>query len=189
MNNGFLIRALWDCGAALFCGNGPMISGIIWTIFGIAMIIAEAFTSGFILLWFGVGALLAAVLAFAGVDSFAVQMSVFLGISVILTVASRTIFEQSFMRHSPGKDIKTGIDSLPGQMATVMKPSAGSLGEGSVQVFGSEWKARPVEGEEPLKEGESVQVERVQGLTVFVRRTQATLPWRENSLARDISNK
>jgi len=166
-----------------------MISGIIWTIFGLAMIVAEAFTSGFILLWFGIGALLAAVLSFAGVDSFAVQLAVFMGVSVILTVASRTIFEQFFMRHSPGKDVKTGIDALPGQTAIVVKPSAGALQEGSVQVLGSEWKARPAEGEDPLLEGECVQVERIQGLTVFVRRTAATLPWRENSLASDASNK
>ncbi|HZS49006.1 MAG TPA: NfeD family protein [Blastocatellia bacterium] len=166
-----------------------MVSGIIWTILGIAMIIAETFTSGFILLWFGVGALLAALLAFVGLDSFAVQLAVFLGVSVILTVASRTIFEEFFMRHSPGKDIKTGVDALPGQVAVVVTPSKGALQEGAVQVFGSVWKARPAEGEDPLAEGESVQVERVQGLTVYVRRTAATLPWRESTLSRDIEQK
>ena len=112
-----------------------MFSGIIWTILGIAMIVAEIFTSGFILLWFGVGALLAALLSFAGVDSFAVQLVVFMGVSVILTVASRTIFEEFFMRHSPGKDVKMGIDALPGQTAIVVKPSAGSLHEGSDRGF------------------------------------------------------
>src|SRR6185369_15214289 len=100
---------------------------ILWTILGAILIVAEAFTSGFILLWFGVGALAAALLSFLGVDSFAVQAAVFMGVSVILTVASRTIFEQFFMRHSPGKDVKMGMEALPGQTAIVVKPSAGSL--------------------------------------------------------------
>ena len=88
------------------------------------------------------------------------------------------------MRHSPGKDIKTGVDALPGQVGIVVAPSAGALQEGAVQVFGSVWKARPVEGEEPLAAGESVQVERVQGLTVYVRRPTATAAWRGQPLSR-----
>ena|SRR5947209_5188383 len=155
-----------------------MTAGLLWLFFGIALIFAESVTSGFILLWFGVGALCAALLAFVGIDSLSLQLLVFTLVSVLLTVASRTVLQEYIMRRSPGRDIKMGVDALPGQIGQVVSPSTGDQGEGSVKVFGSVWRALPAEGEGPLTAGESVQVERVQGLTVYVRRTSGVAPWR-----------
>ena len=61
---------------------------IIWIILGVVLIIAEIFTLGFVLFWFGIGALAA---AFAGWLGFglAIQFLVFAGVSVALTGLSR----------------------------------------------------------------------------------------------------
>lgn len=153
--------------------------GTAWIILGIILLVAEVFTSGFVLMWFGIGAIAAGLLALLGVTNLAIQAIVFLVISAVLTIASRTIFEQFFLRFSPGKGLKTGADSLPGQVGVVVASSVGAMKEGAVKVFGSTWKALPAEGETELAEGEQVRVERVEGVTIFVRRVEESPSWRD----------
>jgi membrane protein implicated in regulation of membrane protease activity len=153
----------------------------LWFIAGVIFIIAELVTPGFVLLWFGVGAIAAGLLAFLGVGLW-VQIVAFLAVSAGLTVASRTIFEKFFMRNAPGWKIRTGIESLPGQIGMVVQASHGALHEAAVKVYGSTWTAYPVAGEEPLREGEQVEVDRVDGAVLYVRRHADALPWRETSL-------
>lgn len=149
----------------------------IWLILGALLIIAEIFTSGFVLLWFGIGALVAALLALIGVG-LPLQIAAFLAVSIALTVASRTIFERFLMRGSPGRELKTGMDALPGRIGVVVEASKGAMQEGAVRVFASTWRAFPAEGEEPLREGEQVEIERVEGASVYVRRVEGEPSWR-----------
>jgi membrane protein implicated in regulation of membrane protease activity len=151
----------------------------IWLILGVLFIVAEMFTSGFVLLWFGIGALVAALLAFTGLVGLPLQILVFLAVSIALTIASRTIFERFLMRGSPGRELKTGVDTLPGKMGVVVEPSKGVMQEGAVRVFAATWRAFPVEGEEPLREGEQVEIERVEGASVYVRRVDGEPSWRQ----------
>jgi len=150
----------------------------IWLILGALFIVAEIFTAGFVLLWFGIGALVTALLAFTGLVGLPIQILVFLVVSIALTVASRTIFERFLMRGSPGRELKTGVENLPGKMGVVVEPSKGVMQEGAVRVFASTWRAFPAEGEEPLREGEQVQIERVDGASVYVRRVDGEPSWR-----------
>ena len=151
----------------------------IWLILGVLFIIAEMFTSGFVLLWFGIGALVAALLAFTGIVGLPLQIFIFLAVSIALSIASRTIFERFLMRSSPGRELKTGVESLPGRIGVVVEPSKGVMQEGAVRVFASTWRAFPAEGEAPLLEGEQVQIERVEGSTVYVRRVEGEPSWRQ----------
>ena len=139
---------------------------IFWIILGVALIIAEIFTFGFVLFWFGIGALAAALASFLGIDSFGIQFLIFASVSIILTVMSRTLFAKYF-RHRDD-EVKTGVDSLPGQVGTVTTASKGSLNEGAVKVFGSTWTAFPEDGETQLLEGEKVEVVRVKGSSIYV---------------------
>jgi membrane protein implicated in regulation of membrane protease activity len=150
----------------------------IWLILGVLFIVAEIFTTGFVLLWFGIGALVAALLALTGLVGLPLQILAFLVVSTGLTVASRTIFERFLMRGSPGRELKTGMDTMPGQMGVVVEPSKGVMQEGAVRVFASTWRAFPSEGEGPLQEGEQVEIERVEGATVYVRRVENEPSWR-----------
>ena len=144
---------------------------IVWVVAGVALAIAEVFTPGFVLLWFGVGAIAASLVALAGLGV-AWQVGVFLGVSVALTIASRTIFEKAFFR-THGPRLKMGVASLPGQVGTVTEASRGTLNESAVKVFGSTWTAFPSEGEEPFEGGERVEVERVDGAVIYVRRVRS----------------
>jgi len=150
----------------------------LWLILAAIFIVAEIFTTGFVLLWFGIGALAAALLALTGLVGLPLQILTFLTVSVALTIASRTIFERFLLRGSPGRELKTGVDTLPGRIGVVVEASKGAMHEGAVRVFGSTWRAFPSYGEEPLKDGEQVQVERVEGASVYVRRVDSEPSWR-----------
>ena len=150
---------------------------ILWLVLGIGLIVAEIFTLGFVLLWFGIGAIAAALVGILG-GGFFLQFLVFAVVSISLTAMSRTIFSKYFS-HDDKEAMKSGVDSLPGKIGTVATASKGALNEGAVKVFGSTWTAYPVDGESALVEGEKVEVVEVKGSSIYVRRVTNELPeWR-----------
>ncbi len=152
---------------------------VLWTILGVILIVAEIFTSGFVLLWFGIGALVAAVAGLIGINSLAIQFLLFAGVSIALTAASRTIFINYFSREKTGQSLRSGVDALPGKVGTVVSSSKGALQEGAVKVFGSTWTAYPAPGEAPLEAGERVCVESVEGASIYVKRVGGEPEWRK----------
>jgi membrane protein implicated in regulation of membrane protease activity len=153
---------------------------ILWVVLGVGLVIAEIFTLGFVLFWFGMGAFVAALVGFMGFG-FGWQFLAFALVSVTLTAMSRTIFSNYFS-HSDENSIKTGVDALPGQIGTVSSASKGALHEAAVKVFGSTWTAFPIDEETPLIEGEKVEVVQVKGSSIYVRRVagEKELPeWRK----------
>ena len=152
---------------------------ILWAVLGAILIVAEIFTSGFVLLWFGIGALVAAFAGLVGIESLVVQFMIFAVVSIGLTAASRTIFINYFSREKTGESLRSGVDSLPGKIGTVVSSSKGALHEGAVKVFGSTWTAYPAAGEPPLEAGERVCVESIEGASIYVRRVGGDPEWRQ----------
>ncbi len=152
---------------------------ILWIVLGVSLIVAEIFTFGFVLFWFGIGGLMAAFLAFLGFG-LGVQFLVFATVSIGLTLLSRKIFHNNYL-NGEEDSIKTGADSLPGKIGTVSGSSKGVLNGAEVKVFGSTWTAFPENGEEPLLEGEKVEVVEVKGSSIYVKRVRELPEWRENS--------
>ncbi len=154
---------------------------ILWIILGVVLIIAEIFTLGFVLLFFGIGALAAALAGGLGFG-FGLQFLVFASVSIALTAMSRTIFAKYFSQDDENA-VKMGMDSLPGQIGTVTLESKGALQEGAVKVYGSTWTAFPID-DTPLIQGEKVEVVRVQGSSIYVQKIEESkkLPeWRETN--------
>lgn len=150
-----------------------------WSVLGVILIVAEVFTTGFVLLWFGIGALAAALCGLAGIDSLPLQFLIFAVVSIALTAASRTIFAKYLSPHKTDNTaLKMGVDSLPGRIGIVVSSSRGALHEGAVKVYGSTWTAYPSEGEEPLEAGDRVVVEKMQGASIYVRRVGLEPGWR-----------
>lgn len=144
---------------------------IVWLIIAAIFIGAEVLTPGFFLLWFGIGALVAALMAILGIGSVAAQLIVFLVVSVLLVIASRTIFDRFLTRTPAESQLTFGVEAMLGQVGTVVESSRGAMNQSAVKVSGSVWTAFPSEGETPLTEGETVAVERVSGNSIYVRRT------------------
>src|SRR5215813_278515 len=98
---------------------------IFWAILGAVLVMAEIFTTGFVLLWFG----LAGLAGLLGVHSIILQFLIFAVVSIGLTAASRTIFVNYFSREKSGGDLKSGVEALPGKVGTVVSSSRGALHE------------------------------------------------------------
>lgn len=143
---------------------------IIWLILAAIFIGAEVLTPGFFLFWFGLSALLVSLMAMLGIGSLAAQIVVFLTVAILLVIASRTILERFFRRESTELAVKTGMETMLGQIGTVVESSNGALNQAAVKIYGSVWTAFPTEGEEPLTEGETVSIERIDGNAIYVRR-------------------
>jgi membrane protein implicated in regulation of membrane protease activity len=154
---------------------------IAWVVLGLILVIAEIFTPGFVLLWFGIGAIAAGLAGVVGLG-YPIQFLVFFVVSTALTAASRTIFANYFVREKEGGGLKTGMESLPGKIGTVITSSRGAMNEGAVKVFGSTWTAYPLEGEPPLEAGDRVVVESIVGASIYVRRFDDTRGWRGREL-------
>ncbi|MGH9945867.1 MAG: NfeD family protein [Pyrinomonadaceae bacterium] len=152
---------------------------LFWIALGVALIVAEIFTLGFVLFWFGLGALAAALAAMVGAGPI-IQFAVFSGVSIGLTVMSRTILAKYFSQHE-GDTVKMGVDSLPGQIGTVTNSSSGALNEGAVRVYGSVWTAFPIDENTKLIEGEKVEVVSLKGSSIVVKAVRNELPgWRND---------
>ena len=160
---------------------GDNLAWVLWVVLGVALVIAEIFTTGFVLLWFGLGALAAAVAGLAGFG-YPLQFLVFFAVSIGLTAASRTILASFFPHPDEAPELKMGAAALPGQTSTVVASSSGALNEGAVKVFGSTWTAYPAEGEPPLEAGDRVVVESLRGASIYVRRVGAVPDWRAHEL-------
>jgi membrane protein implicated in regulation of membrane protease activity len=155
------------------------VSWILWFVIGVVFMILEVFTLGFVLFWFGIGALAASLVGFAGLG-IVWQFITFLAVSGALTVMSRTIFSKYFSLGG-GDEMKSGVDSLPGKIGTVTISSDGPMRTAAVKVFGSTWTAYPMDGDTELKEGEKVEVVEVRGSSIFVRSATRELPgWRDD---------
>jgi membrane protein implicated in regulation of membrane protease activity len=155
---------------------------VLWIVLSVILIIAEIFTLGFVLLWFGIGALAAAFAGWLGFG-FGLQFLVFAVVSIVLTAMSRMIFAK-YLPHSSDNSLKMGMDALPGQIGTVTIASKGALNEAAVKVYGSTWTAFPVDDETSFTEGEKVEVVRVQGSSIYVQKLgdSKKLPeWREEN--------
>ncbi|MBC7797251.1 MAG: NfeD family protein, partial [Pyrinomonadaceae bacterium] len=100
------------------------LAAIFWIILGVIFVVAELFTLSLFLLGFGIGALLAGLAAYIGFGM-AIQIIVFFSVSILLTLFARSIFRDFIGRHKSGSVLKSGVDNLPGQIGTVINPSAG----------------------------------------------------------------
>lgn len=153
---------------------------VLWLVLGVILMVAEIFTLGFVLFWFGLGAVAAAFVGYLGLG-FGWQFIAFSVVSIALTAMSRTIFSAYFARDG-GHTQKMGVESLPGQIGTVTAASSGSLNEAAVKVYGSIWTAFPADGETAFNDGEKVEVVEVKGSSIYVRRVTNELPgWRDES--------
>jgi len=138
----------------------------LWVIAGLIAVALEIKLSGFVMLWFALGAFASAVAAALGFGP-AVQTLMFTLVSLCLFAASRTVFEKLFMRNVPS--LKIGLEAMVGAEATVVE-ALPAQGGGTVRINGELWAARSVDG--AVASGELVEVASVEGLKLKVRRAQ-----------------
>lgn len=136
----------------------------VWLALLILFIIAEVATVQLTTVWFAGGALVALILAAAGVDNILIQIVVFLLISVILLVATRPIVKKHIIKKSQ----PTNADRCIGSKAIVTEEINNLLGKGAAKVNGVEWTARS-EDNEIIPSGSTVTVMKIDGVKIIVK--------------------
>lgn len=137
----------------------------IWLAAAAAFATGEIITTGFFLLPFAGGALIATILAFAGV-SVAVQWITFVAVSAVTFGALRPLARRLDEAH-PSEGI--GSRRLIGSTATVLEAIPGGAGAtGVIRVDREEWRAESADGH-PIGTGVPVRIDDVRGTRVIVR--------------------
>jgi membrane-bound ClpP family serine protease len=151
-------------------------TGVVLVVVGAALLVAEAHVPGGVLgAVGGVTLALGAALAIAGAGAgAAIVIGVVLGTMAVtglwLALATRKALEARRLRSASGRE------ALAGRCGVVR---SWQNGDGQVFVDGALWRARPSwpDSEDQLTPGDAVVVERVNGLTLAVRRAEE---WEES---------
>ncbi|KXK30441.1 MAG: hypothetical protein UZ01_01365 [Candidatus Brocadia sinica] len=128
-----------------------------------AFIIGEIFTAGFFLLWFGVGAAVAGILAILGFGM-AWQWGAFLLIASVLFAVSRR-FAERFTKKQP---LGIGADRYIGEKGVVLEEIDTIKNTGLVQIRNENWRADSDTGD-IIPAGKKVEVIKVVGTHLVVR--------------------
>jgi len=135
----------------------------VWFVVAAVFAIAEIFTAGFFILWFGVGAAVAGVLAAIGLSS-AWQWIAFIIVSSLLVMLSRR-FAERFSRPQPDG---IGANRLIGKQAVVLEAIDNLRNAGRIRLDKEEWRAESETGD-PIAPETVVTVSRVDGTRAIVR--------------------
>ena len=139
----------------------------IWIVLGLVLLLGEMVTpGGFYIFFFGVGAIIVGILAgfnVAGPVWF--QVIVFSSLSLI----TFWLFRQRLLQLTR-RDIPDQIDTMIGETAVIMEEIP-SRGIGKAEMRGTSRSARNL-GEKSLARGQRCRVERIEGLTIYVRTEQ-----------------
>lgn len=134
----------------------------IWMAIAAIFVVAEIFTAGFFLLWFGIGALAAGILAMLGLG-IGWQLGAFVIVSGVLFLVSRRFAEKISKKQPPG----IGADRFVGLKGLVLEEIDNIQNTGRVRLHKEEWRADSETGD-IIRVGENVKVARLDGTHLVV---------------------
>ena len=138
---------------------------MIWLILLVALIVIEIITMGLSTIWFAGGALIAFIAALFRAPV-AVQVALFLIVSVVLLIFTRPLAVKYLNRNR----VRTNVESLIGKKAVVCEKIENLHSVGHVCVNGIEWMARSLRENEIIEKDEVVRIVRVEGAKLIVER-------------------
>jgi hypothetical protein len=137
----------------------------IWVLGGLVLLVAEVTTpGGFFAVFFGAGAILVGAAKALGWQGPA--WAEWLAFTV-LSLLSLSFFRRPLMRRFNLSSTGKRVDRLEGEWA-VVKEAVGPGGVGKAEMRGTPWNAR-TSGEMTLAPGQRCLVEKVEGLTLWLR--------------------
>ena len=135
-----------------------------WLAAIVAFALIEAFTAQLVSIWFAGGAVAAFIGTFFGANSLT-QWILFIAISTILLILTKPLVKKIVNRPPE----KTNMDANIGKITIVTKMINNIAEMGEVKLNGIPWSARSADNE-PINAGETVVVEKVEGVKLIVRR-------------------
>ena len=150
-------------------GFSTSLPEIMWFIAGLVLILMEFAVPGVILVFFGIGAWIVAVLVYFGLlTSLTSQLFVFSAASIALLVVLRKWVRGKFYGHVTGtQDLSHNLDEFAGHKVTALTDIHPGKADGLVEFKGADWKAS---SEEQIKKGEMATIVKNEGLTLIIKK-------------------
>ena len=140
---------------------------IIWLVILIVLLVIEVITLGFSTIWFAGGALAAFIAALLGANV-AVQVVLFLAVSIILLIFTRPVVMRMLNKHKTA----TNAESLIGEQAIVTQTINNLMGRGEVFINGLEWMARSQQDNDTIEKDTVVRILSIDGVKLIVERKE-----------------
>lgn len=134
-----------------------------WLIVAGLFFVGEIFTLGFLIFWFGIGALFAMIVSFF-ITNIIIQTTVFLITSTIFILATKPLVK----KFVDVKKTNTNVFSIIGKKALVIKDIDPIHSSGQIKLNGEVWSAE-TENDEIIKEGSEVEVLKINGVKAIVK--------------------
>ena len=137
----------------------------IWLILAGFFFILEIATEGFLVCWFGVGALCAMGFSFLFPNHLALQVSIMAIVSIVLILSTRKLSKKI----SSKDHLATNVYTILGKKALVSQTIDNLKGQGQIKIDGDMWSARN-DVDEVISEGDTVEVVRIDGVKSIVKK-------------------
>ena len=134
-----------------------------WLIIAGLFFVGEIFTLGFLIFWFGIGALFAMIVSFF-TTNIIIQTTVFLITSTIFILATKPLVK----KFVDVKKTNTNVFSIIGKKALVIKDIDPIHSSGQIKLNGEVWSAE-TENDEIIKKGSEVEVLKINCVKAFVK--------------------
>ncbi len=135
----------------------------LWVILAGIFFVIEIATIGFLVFWFGIGALIAMVVSLF-TDSLAIQTAVFILSSTILLFFTRPFVN----RFSANDEVQTNAFSIIGKKGIVTQTIDPISGKGQVKIGTETWSAKSAD-DAKIEKGMEVEVLDIDGVKAVVK--------------------
>ncbi len=144
---------------------------MVWLWLGVVAlaVVVEMSTLALVSVWCAAGALVCVFAAWFGA-SLQAQLLLFVGVSIIAAAVVRPLAKKYADPHR----VPTNADRLLGMAGQVTETINNAHSTGAVYIDGKTWTARSADGE-IIARGESVEIERMEGVKLIVR-AKAVVP-------------
>lgn len=136
---------------------------LVWTLVLVISVIVEAITIDLVSIWFAVGAVVALIGEFLGLNQ-NLQIFVFVIVSLACILVSRPLAKK-YLR---GNIVKTNLDRIIGKHCLVTETITAD-NKGEVKVMGNLWAATSLDNEK-IQTGEYAEIVSIEGSHVIVKK-------------------
>lgn len=135
----------------------------LWVILAGMFFIIEIATVGFLVFWFGIGAIIAMLVSLF-VDNLIIQTTVFILSSTLLLFLTRPFVN----KFSSNDNVQTNAFSIIGKRGIVTKAIDPVSGQGQIKVGTEVWSAKSA-NEVKIEEGSEVEILEINGVKAVVK--------------------
>ncbi|MGI6370291.1 MAG: NfeD family protein [Ignavibacteria bacterium] len=142
-----------------------------WLIIGLVLSALEIILPGFVIIWFGISAIIVSACAYLGLTSLTFQTILFCSLSLVFTLSSRKVFKKYLIRKSPGNKIQSSVEKIIGSTGIVEETINNIESKGRVLVNSVSWAARSFDNS-IIEEKEEIKVIKIDGIKLIVEKTK-----------------